>query len=118
MTDDNANSDAQSNGPLHWTAALYDVFAPEHAVPQPVGRFNHSELVVEGRHVEHWLNGRQVLDATLNSPPVASSVAKRWGEGSPVYDLLVKQPRSRCQISLFNDGDEAWFKNIKIRALN
>jgi hypothetical protein len=34
-----------------------------------------------------------------------------------VYHLLVDQPRARCAISLQNHGDEAWFKNIKIRVL-
>jgi len=29
--------------------------------------------------------------------------------------LLAKQPRARCPISLQNHGDEAWFKNLKIR---
>lgn len=117
MTDDASNPDALNNGPAHWTAALYDVFAPVRAVPQPIGRFNHSEIIVEGEHTEHWLNGHQVLDVRLDAPEVASSMSKRWGEGSPVYDLLVKQPRARCPISLQNHGDEAWFKNIKIRPL-
>jgi hypothetical protein len=45
-------------------------------------------------------------------------MTKRWGEGSRVWELLVKQPRVRCPISLQNHGDEAWFKNIKIRPLN
>jgi hypothetical protein len=118
MTDDEANPDATHNGPLHRTAALYDIFPAANAEPRPAGDFNHSELIVKGKHVEHWLNGRKVLEASLDAPEVAASMAKRWGEGSPVYDLLVKQPRSRCQISLQNHGDEAWFKNIKIRALD
>ena len=49
---------------------------------------------------------------------VARSVAKRWGEGAPVYNLLVEQPRKSCQISLQNHGDEAWFKDIRIRKLD
>ena len=39
------------------------------------------------------------------------------GRNSAVYDLLVKEPRSNCPISLQNHGDAAWFKNIKIRRL-
>ena len=118
MTDDAANSDAMHNGPKHRTAALYDIFGAENAAPKPVGEFNHSELVVLGKHVEHWLNGRKVLDARLDAPEVAESMAKRWGQGSPVYNLLVDQPRARCPISLQNHGDNAWFKNIKIRPLD
>lgn len=117
MTDNQANSDATHNGPLHQTAALYDIFAASKDVTKPVGEFNHSRLVVKGDHVEHWLNGEKVVDASLKAPEVAASMAKRWGAGSPVYDLLVNQPRKECPISLQNHGDVAWFKNIKIKKL-
>ncbi len=117
MVDNTANPDATRGGALHQAAALYDFFAPLKDVTRPVGEFNHSRLVVRGDHVEHWLNGEKVVDASLRAPEVAANSAKRWGAGSPVYDLLVKQPRARCQISLQNHEDEAWFKNIKIREL-
>ena len=72
---------------------------------------------MRGDHIEHWLNGVKVLDASLKAPEVAAAMARRWGEGSPVYELLVKQPRKACPISLQNHGNAAWFKNIKIRKL-
>jgi hypothetical protein len=117
ITDNGANSDALANGPMHRTAALYDVVAASKDVTRPVGEFNHSRLVVKGDHVEHWLNGEKVLDTSLKSPAVANSMGKRWGETSPVYQLLVQQPKVSCPISLQNHGDEAWFKNLKIRPL-
>jgi hypothetical protein len=46
------------------------------------------------------------------------SAVRRWGAGSPVAELLTKQPRRECPISLQNHGDEAWFKDIKIRELS
>lgn len=118
MTDDNANSDAMHNGPRHRTAALYDIFPAVNPEPRPVGEFNHSEIVVRGKHIEHWLNGRKVLDARLDAPEIAEGMAKRWGKDSPVYNLLVNQPRARCPISLQNHDDNAWFKNIRIRPLD
>ena len=117
ITDNTANSDAIHNGPKHQSAALYDIFAASRDVARPVGEFNHSRLVVQGDHVEHWLNGVKVVDASLKDPAVAESMARRWGKDSPVYDLLVNQPRESCPISLQNHGDAAWFKNIKIRVL-
>jgi hypothetical protein len=72
---------------------------------------------VKGKHTEHWLNGVKEVDAALDDPEVARAMAKRWGEGSPVYHLLVDQPRQSFPISLQNHGDEAWFKNLKIRRL-
>ena len=118
ITDNAANSDAVHNGPLHQTAALYDIFAAAKDVALPVGEFNHGRLIVKGKHVEHWLNGEKAIDASLDGPEVAAAMAKRWGMGTPIYKLLVEQPRNQCQISLQNHGDEAWFKNLKIRELN
>ena len=118
MTDDLRNSDAVHAGPRHQTAALYDIFPPLENRSRPVGEFNHSRLVVRGKHIEHWLNGAKVVDGALDAPEVASSMTKRWGEGSRAWELLVKQQRARCPISLQNHGDEAWFKNIKIHPLN
>ncbi len=117
ITDNAANSDARANGPMHQTAALYDVFAPLRDATRPVGEFNHSRIVARGDHIEHWLNGEKVVDGSLKAPEVAQSAAKRWQKDSAVYRLLVEQPKKSCQISLQNHGNEAWFKNIKIRAL-
>jgi hypothetical protein len=117
ITDDATNPDARANGPKHQTAALYDVAAPTKAATLPVGEFNHSVIVVKGGLVKHYLNGELVVETSLKSPEVAASMEKRWGKDSPVYGLLVNQPRARCPISLQNHGDEAWFKNIKIRIL-
>src|SRR5581483_6108938 len=92
ITDNAANPDALGNGALHRTAALYDMFAASKDVTKPVGEFNHSRIVVKGDHFEHWLNGEKVVDGSLKAPEIAKASAKRWGAGSPVYDLLVKQP--------------------------
>ncbi len=118
ITDNAANSDALANGPLHRTAALYDMFAASKDVTKPVGEFNHSRIVARGDHVEHWLNGEKVVDVSLKAAEIAKASAKRWGAGSAVYDLLVKQPLKQCQISLQNHGDEAWFRNLRIRRLD
>jgi hypothetical protein len=117
ITDNATNPDAVHNGPRHQAAALYDMIAASNDVTRPVGEFNHSRIVVKGDHVEHWLNGQKVVDGSLNAPDIAAGIEKRWGKDSPVYNLLVNQPRKECPISLQNHGDEAWFKNIRIRRL-
>ncbi len=118
LIDDQRNPDALRGGALHQTGALYDMFAPLKNATKPVGEFNHSRLVVKGDHVEHWLNGIKVVDASLKAPEIAAACAKRWGKDSPVYNLLVNQPRASCQISLQNHDADAWFKNIRIRRLD
>jgi hypothetical protein len=117
MVDNTSNPDATRGGALHQAGALYDVQSPSKDATKPVGEFNHSRLVVRGDHVEHWMNGVKVVDTSLKSPAVAAAMAKRWGDGSNVYKLLVDQPRARCPISLQNHNDAAWFKNIKVREL-
>jgi Domain of Unknown Function (DUF1080) len=117
IVDNAGNPDALRNGAVHATGALYDAFPPSQDVTRPVGEFNHSRLVVKGDHVEHWLNGVKVVDASLKAPEIERAAAKRWGAGNPIYNLLVNQPRLDCPISLQNHDDPAWFKNIKIRRL-
>jgi hypothetical protein len=117
MVDNTSNSDATRGGALHQAGALYDVEAPSKDATKPAGEFNHSRLVVRGDHVEHWMNGEKVVDASLKSPQVAAAMAKRWGDGSHVAKLLVDQPRTRCPISLQNHNDAAWFKNVRVREL-
>jgi len=114
---DNAlNADARA-GLSHTTGALYDMVPPQRPASRPVGEFNHSRIVLRGSHVEHWLNEVKVVNADLAAPEIRDHVAKRWTIDSPVYRLLAGQPKQLCPISLQNHGNDAWFRNLKIRAV-
>src|SRR5690349_2241835 len=109
VIDNTSNRDALRGGKQQ-AAALYDMVAPSRDVTRPVGEWNHARLVVRGKHTEHWLNGVKVVDTTLDSPEVFAGIAERWGMSSGVFEMLAKQPRKRCPISLQNHGNDAWFR--------
>src|SRR5258706_1995201 len=65
MIDNDRHKDAQ-RGPKYQTGALYDMIPPTKNAAKPVGEFNQSRLVVNGKHVEHWLNGELVMAGSLD----------------------------------------------------
>jgi hypothetical protein len=95
--------------------SLYSLLAPSKRAARPAGEFNQARIVVRGDHIEHWLNGEKVLDGRLDAPEIPEKLAKRWGKGSKVYELLTTRPKRRTPIALQHHVDEAWFRNIKIR---
>jgi hypothetical protein len=97
--------------------SLYDLAGEPHRAERPVGEFNQGRILLRGNHVEHWLNGVKVVDVDLDSAEVLERLERRWGKGSPVYELLTRQERRRTPIALQHHNDEAWFRNIKLRPL-
>jgi hypothetical protein len=116
VIDNRGNGDAKA-GLTHSAGAVYDMIAPSRDATRPVGEFNRSRIVVRGNRVEHWLNGVRITEGDLGSKEVLDRIAGRWKKGSPVYNLLAGQPKRDCPIALQNHGDDAWFRNIKIRRL-
>ena len=114
---DNARHPDAKRGPLYQSAALYSIMPASQDVTKPVGEFNQSRLIVRGRHFEHWLNGVKIVDTEATPELLTHTLAKRWGETSPAFKLLVEQPKKDCPISLQNHGDVAWFRDIKIKRL-
>ena len=78
----------------------------------PVGEWNSSKIVFDNGHVEHWLNGKKILEFEAWT----DDWFKRKGSGkwshAPEYGLA-----SEGVICLQDHGDPASFKNVKIRPL-
>lgn len=105
--------DALVKSPKASTAAFYDVLPPRPDKPlKPPGQINQSKIVVRGQHVEHWLNGALVLSYELGSPELMAAIAKSKFRNVPGFGTKIKG-----RILLTDHGDEAWFRNIKIRPL-
>ena len=113
MLDD--NSDKWKN--LHAkakTASFYEVLPPAADKPlKPAGEWNASRILVQGTHVEHWLNGAKVLAYELGSDEVKAGVAESKFKKFPDFGSKLTGP-----IMLTDHQDEAWFRNIKVRELH
>jgi len=95
------------------TASFYDVLPPrEHAPLKFAPEINHSRILVQGNHVEHWLNGEQVLEYELGSTEVLAAVAKSKFRSVKDFGTKIKG-----HILLTDHKDEAFFRNLKIREL-
>jgi hypothetical protein len=90
--------------------ALYPVAK---RVVKPHDEWNSSRLVVDGAHVEHWLNGAKVLEYTLWSPDWKARVAASKFKAYPNYGLA---KRGHIGIQGDHPGVVA-FRNIRIREL-
>jgi hypothetical protein len=111
MIDDDRHSDGKL--PTHRSSALYDLIAPnENKHINPVGEWNHSKLVFNGNHGEHWLNGLKVLEYELGSPSMNAALAASKYKVIPGFATRRDTP-----IVLQDHTEEAHFRSIKIREL-
>lgn len=95
------------------TASFYDVLPPQPGKRPPrIGDWNASRIIVQGDHVEHWLNGEKVLEYELGSPAVLAAVAK-----SKFRDVKGFGTKRRGHVLLTDHTDEACFRNLKLREL-
>jgi len=94
------------------TASNYAMNPAPLAVPNPIGEWNHTRIVVNKGHVEHWLNGKKVVEYELWSDEWKMNKEKGKWKDAAGYGLSKKG-----HVALQNHGSEAWFKNIKIKEL-
>lgn len=116
LLDDERHPDAKRD-PRHVTGALYSMIAPTAAAARPAGEWNSGRIVLKGSRFEHWINGKKVLEGTLDDPRVREGVTKRWGPAPTILKALT-EPKPRGPICLQHHGDAVWFKNIKVRSNN
>jgi inosose dehydratase len=112
VVDDEKHPDALI-GPERQTAAFYDVLAATSRPVRPVGEFNESRIIVNGTHVEHWLNSTRVLQYELESPALKAAV-----QDSKFKDVARFGTRQKGHILLQDHGDAVSYRNIRIRPLS
>lgn len=107
-------SDRKKIAPKHRTASFYEVLPPSQDKPlKPPGEWNHSRVLVQGNHVEHWLNGKKVLEYELGSEEVLKAV-----QNSKFKTVKGFGERQNGHILLTYHNDPVSYRNIKIRPLH
>ncbi len=99
-------------GDYHTLGALYEIYPATNRDPKPLGQWNHSRIVAQGNHVEHWLNGTKVLEYERGSEDFRRKVAASKFNAFEGYGEA-----SEGHILLQDHGSNMAFRHIKIKAL-
>lgn len=97
--------------PSQLSGANYDLHPPQGAEVKPVGEWNEMRILADGPHVEHWLNGKKVVEYELWSDEWKQVVAESKFAEYPYGE------NETGHIVLQDHGKTVWFRNVKIRRL-
>jgi len=79
---------------------------------KPVGQWNHSKILFDNGHVEHWLNGEKIVEFEAWSEDwFVRKNSGKW-DAYPEYGLARKGV-----FSLQDHGNRAWYRDMKVREL-
>ena len=110
VLDDAHHEDGKSR--LTAAGADYGLYEAPSGIVKPAGQWNQVRLIVNGRHVEHWLNGVRLLQYELYSPDWEMKVKDSKFGAHPKYGR-----NAEGVIGLQDHGDWVAFRNIKIHVL-
>ena len=110
VLDDAGHPDGQSR--LTAAGADYGLYPSPAGVVKPAGQWNQVRIVVNGKHVEHWLNGVKVVEYELGSPDWEAKVKASKFASHAHYGR-----NAEGYIGLQEHEYPVAFRNIKIRVL-
>jgi hypothetical protein len=109
---DNAGH-ADGANPKTSAASAYALYAPNKDVTKPAGGWNEARIVVSHNRVEHYLNGKKVVEYELGSADwnkrVAASKFNEWKKFGK---------NKKGHVVLQDHGDEVWYRNVQIKNLD
>ncbi len=110
---DDAGHPGVSLEEINTTGCLYALLPPvkpEEKILHPVGEWNTSKIIVNGKHGEHWLNGQKLLEFEIESPELDSLIA------NSKYHTIPDFGKKRTGYIVLQDhSTAAWYRNIKYR---
>ena len=110
VLDDAGHPDGQSR--LTAAGADYGLYPSPAGVVKPAGEWNQVRILVDGNHVEQWLNGVKVVEYELGSPDWEAKVKASKFATHPRYGR-----NAEGYIGLQEHEFRVAFRNIKIRVL-
>lgn len=113
ILDDKNHPDAKlgSHEGSRTMASLYDLIQADKSKPvNAVGEWNHARIFSKGNHVEHWLNGKKVLEYDRKTEDFRQLVQESKYKDWPNFGEL-----DQGYILLQDHGNRVSFKNIKIK---
>lgn len=95
------------------TGSIYALYEPNlEKFLLPNDQYNHSRIVVRGRTLEHWLNGKLITSATVGDEQWEKRVA------ASKFSDKANFGRNRFgRIMITDHGGQAWFRNLRIEPL-
>jgi len=112
LDDDNHPDAKQGRNGNRVQGSLYDMIPPKGKKDKPVGEWNHARIISKANHVEHWLNGKKIVEFKRGTPEWDALVKESKYIENPGWGTPVKSP-----ILLQDHNDVVSFRNIKIRRL-
>jgi 3-keto-disaccharide hydrolase len=110
VLDDARHPDGKSR--LTAAGSDYGLYEAPAGIVKPAGEWNQVRIIVQGRHVEHWLNGVRMLQYELWSPDWEMRVRGSKFAPHPHYGR-----NTEGFIGLQDHGDWVAYRNIKLRVL-
>jgi hypothetical protein len=110
VLDDARHVDGRST--LTSAGSAYGLYPVPRGVVKPAGEWNRVRLVINGNHVEHWLNDVKVVEYQLGSADWAERVADSKFAEWPEFGRAAEG-----RIGLQDHGDRVAYRSIKIRVL-
>jgi len=111
LLDDAGHPDGKSR--LTSAGADYALYPSPAGVVKPADQWNSSRIVVQGNHVEHWLNGQKVVEYEFGSPDWEKRLKASKFATAPKYGRL---PRGHIGLQGDHQGELA-IRDMRIRVL-
>lgn len=111
MIDDGKHPDGKPNS-SHATASIYDIKAAAADKPLlPAGEWNLSRIVVKDGKIQHFLNGKMVVEADTTTEEWKKLIAASKFRNKKGF------APGNGRIMLTDHNDPTWLKDIRIRRL-